>query len=144
MALDVSNEIKCFLLASHKSVLFICALVGAGGLKVLQHGSTGSSSFTNNEPSCPSDVDAVHSLNRSEPPEDASVWHREKANVYLSVHAFPLPCVLNLHLSATTWLRSSKSRCNFKPKTFRSHSTNVAQLVTQRAPQRNLPIGNFC
>lgn len=135
----MSNEIKCFLLASHKSALFICALVGAGGLKVLQHGSAGSSSFTNNEPSCPSDVDAVRSLSRSEPPEDTSVVHKEKPNVYLSVHAFPLPCVLNLHLSATTWLRSSRSRCNFKPKLFRSHSTNVAKLVTQ---QKQKPINH--
>lgn len=53
---------ECFQAASHNGILF----VSLGWLKMLQYGRTGSSSFTNNEPSCPSDVAAVHSLNGSE------------------------------------------------------------------------------
>lgn len=64
---DVSNEIKCFLEASRKRILFICTQLVLVGSKVLQHGRTGSGPFANNEPSCPSDVDTVHSPNRSEP-----------------------------------------------------------------------------
>lgn len=90
---DVSNGIKCFLEASHKSLLFICTWLVLVGSKVLQYDRTGSGSFTNNEPSCPSDVDTVHSPNRSEPQRTPVFCTRRKPNVYLSVHVFPFPSI---------------------------------------------------
>lgn len=50
-----------------KGYFYLFSSVGVGWHKVLQYGRTGRSSFTNNEASRPSHVDAVHSLNSTDP-----------------------------------------------------------------------------
>lgn len=95
---------KSFVQQDHRRVSYLFSLVGVGCLKVLQHGRKGRSSFTNNEPSCPSDVAAVHSLSRSDPHRTRlfSMYvfacvakHKDKPNVYLYVNVFPSPRTQN-------------------------------------------------
>ena len=72
-----------------------------GWLKVLQHGRTGRSSFTNNEPSRPGDVPRCSFTKQLWPPWDSSVLHvcvcmclqsaEISPNAHSSVNAFPFP-----------------------------------------------------
>lgn len=86
---------------SSSSVTWRYLICFNGWLKVLQHGRTGRSSFTNNEPSRPGDVPRCSFTKQLWPPWDSSVLHvcvcmclqsaEISPNAHSSVNAFPFP-----------------------------------------------------
>lgn len=78
-----------------KGYFHLFSSVDVGWHKVLQYGRAGRSSFTNNEASRPSHVDAVHSLNRTDSHRTQVFCtvcvckHTDKHYMFLSVNVFP-------------------------------------------------------